>query len=718
VTISAGRPIPEAIAHRTSGSGYFFGSVSRSAATSRLIVSAHGGRRAGQLFVGTLSAVVEHPTHGSFAYLNPVSTLIARYVQTHPSQSTARATRMVYRFLKLPADVPLSTYQTRTALFDGAVFLAAAQKSGGFDAYVSSLVKQLSDPAARHPFRGAPRNDPDLLTSVGTSIAGAIAGRIFQSLESTACAGAGQLESFLSDLGQCPSQNQDAQIQTQLDGMKTQIAQLSSQVTSLKQDLTTLNWDLIFGASALLDIENSITAAHGELQAMKDDATAIGDAAAAACPPLAQLASGSGYCYDLRQNQSDFNTIAARFKSTDLNAIYNGLTGAGGGGFSATFLGATQAQMGGSLQPGQYSLPILSATQNAALIAVRDHFIGLQALQFDVIITYQKTLRAGEGQVCPTMTLGLPESPANECDWSQLWEYELAQEDLPQYTVQALPPDLLVDMRNGYLWNAYPQQICDTIFGTACPAGQDLPNPDPQYAVSPITDPKALAACLSDQNLSDTSPIDIPAYQWTALPGSCLHDYEANTDQAWQGCDVSDCGLQLVVIGPDIPNSAPVGFGGFGQSWFGEQYIPVPAPATPWVFWASQTEELNLLNGWTGSPAAWLTGQGFQNLSAANSGPWSALTSPGLGWMIDMGSSYSPYCAAIIDDPNFSLLGAVSGPVEPSANCFDQGNFELQVGYPPSGMQFNVISQDFPLPPPAPTSLPRATPPGTTPSGS
>jgi hypothetical protein len=91
-----------------------------------------------------------HYTAHHAVYVNPPSTLVARYLIAHPHGRVTRSQRLVRRFLGLPAFFDFAGDMDATNLFDGARFWATARKHGSFDRYVSALVRRVgaTKPAA------------------------------------------------------------------------------------------------------------------------------------------------------------------------------------------------------------------------------------------------------------------------------------------------------------------------------------------------------------------------------------------------------------------------------------------------------------------------------------------------------------------------------------------------------------------------------------------
>jgi hypothetical protein len=113
----------------------------------RVVVS--GGRSASRLFRGTMTVQLRYTAHRA-VYVNPPSTLVARYLSAHPHRGLAFSQRLVRRFLGLPSFFDYAGDMAATGLFDGSRFWATARSHRGFDRYVNALVRRLgaTKPAA------------------------------------------------------------------------------------------------------------------------------------------------------------------------------------------------------------------------------------------------------------------------------------------------------------------------------------------------------------------------------------------------------------------------------------------------------------------------------------------------------------------------------------------------------------------------------------------
>jgi hypothetical protein len=112
------------------------------AAPRQLRVVVSGGRTASRKFSGTMMVQLRHAAHHA-VYVNPPSTLVARYLIAHPRRGLTPSQRRVRRFLGLPSFFDFAGDMAARNLFDGARFWATARKHGSFDRYVKRLVRRL-----------------------------------------------------------------------------------------------------------------------------------------------------------------------------------------------------------------------------------------------------------------------------------------------------------------------------------------------------------------------------------------------------------------------------------------------------------------------------------------------------------------------------------------------------------------------------------------------
>jgi hypothetical protein len=106
----------------------------------RVVVS--GGRAMSRRFRGTM-IVQLHYTAGHAVYVNPPSTLVARYLSAHRRHGLASSQKRVRRFLGVPSFFDFAGDMAATGLFNGSRFWATARSHGGFDRYVGALVKRI-----------------------------------------------------------------------------------------------------------------------------------------------------------------------------------------------------------------------------------------------------------------------------------------------------------------------------------------------------------------------------------------------------------------------------------------------------------------------------------------------------------------------------------------------------------------------------------------------
>src|SRR5262249_16372423 len=124
-------------------------------------VTVAGGTLGDEVFTGKLVADVTDggPTVGIMD-VNAITTLVAAYRDQHPKVSPAHAKTAVRRVLEPPHGFDV-TGQGRgeNPWFSAGWFDQQAQSAGGIQPFVRTLVRQMDDRTATHPFPGAPQND-------------------------------------------------------------------------------------------------------------------------------------------------------------------------------------------------------------------------------------------------------------------------------------------------------------------------------------------------------------------------------------------------------------------------------------------------------------------------------------------------------------------------------------------------------------------------------
>jgi hypothetical protein len=668
VTITGRNGAP--LANLRSGINGYFAVRLAHAPGSYVRVTVTGGRLGGRVFGGTLVAELARFTTGTFVYVNPFSTLVAAYAKAHPSAGLTLAMQRVERFLVIPKATPAFAFALPMKAFDANVFVARAQAGGGIDRYVARLVRKMDNPAARVTFPATAAN------GIAGSLAGAILGRVLNSVLNKACVAGGGLEDFLSEVGACAAQDQNAAINNQFTQIDSALNGINMQLQALSSELTNLNWNIIFTgeqSTGQQAIKTLIPDAYGDLGGMQAALALLGTTPLDSCPPPNPAGTGSGPCSTYQTDYADFVRVALELEESS-DVIFDGLTGNDGEGLlSNTFLGAQQAVIGGSLSQPYSNKPVFTSADVATLTNVQDTMRDTQALQYDIILIYQKGIQLST-QVCPPITEPvLPNVDANACDWANKFAYYAAEEQEWTLSVSPLPSDIAVDTRTGLLWNIYPQQTCDAFFGSTSCGNADVPNPDPDYSIGAFAPLADFQVCRDEQTVPTGFPttVYLPADGWTALPGSCLNDYM-----------VYDSALSTY-IGP---------------------YMGPPEFQTP-VYLASWAQEMQLIDGWGttgGTIADYLRRQGFQDVHVPN-GNWSWLTDPGLGYNADLQQGYGPGCNAGNGQSTNGQL--TTGLLYPSGNCFGQWDFALQSGYAPDSTQFFLSADDI-TNVPAPTTLP------------
>jgi hypothetical protein len=248
-------------------------------------VTVTGGRLDGKPFDGTMRAVVRAYRPLTVVHVNPVTTLVASYLDLHPGISLPDATRAVKRFLGLPkwSTVGRDVRRSR-ALFDGSKFLAQADEAGGFDALIQRLSRQVDDPGTSHAFRAGRRTATAAVSTVD---------------------GVGVLTSLASSLGAGAASYVGGAAAGWLlaqfglgDGLGPDLAQIQQQLQQIADDLTTIKSQLNQVAAAVVQGTYSQLAADaapilGEIDYAEGQLSLLAN-----LPPGAHPADFSGGCAD------------------------------------------------------------------------------------------------------------------------------------------------------------------------------------------------------------------------------------------------------------------------------------------------------------------------------------------------------------------------------------------------------------------------------------
>jgi hypothetical protein len=130
----------------------------------RVVVS--GGRVGRHRFGGRLLADVAGYRFPRTVFIDPVTTLAARFADAHPDLPARRVRRRTKRFLDLPGFYVIGRDGRTDVSFDGRRFFATAGTGRHFDRFVAHLVRQMGSgrahrsfarPAAGQPPRGGAR---------------------------------------------------------------------------------------------------------------------------------------------------------------------------------------------------------------------------------------------------------------------------------------------------------------------------------------------------------------------------------------------------------------------------------------------------------------------------------------------------------------------------------------------------------------------------------
>jgi hypothetical protein len=142
---------------QTSPAGFFSLHPKRLPKDFTVVVSE--GTDGGALFTGDVRAVVAGYDGGSDVGVNPVTSVIAAYHDSHKSESVTQSTRRVKQFLGIGSLVDVGLPLAASAeVFSGKSFLDAAQAGGGFNAFVTSLAGDVSAGKPPRSFAGPPPN--------------------------------------------------------------------------------------------------------------------------------------------------------------------------------------------------------------------------------------------------------------------------------------------------------------------------------------------------------------------------------------------------------------------------------------------------------------------------------------------------------------------------------------------------------------------------------
>jgi hypothetical protein len=275
-------------------SGQSIGSMKRTWATGTFLfhanrplhsftVTVSGGRLDGKPFDGTMRTVVRAYRPLAVVHVNPVTTLVAAYLDLHPGMALPDAIRNVKRFLALPRWSTIGRDVRRSrSLFDGSKFLAQADQAGGFDSLIRQLARQVDDPATTHSFRAARES----ATAAGST-----------------ADGVGVLTSVASSLGDGAASYVGGEAAGWLlaqfglgDGLGPDLAQIQQQLQQIADDLTTIKSQLNQVAAAVVQGTYSQLAANaaptlGQIDYAEDQLSLLAN-----LPPGAHPADFRGGC--------------------------------------------------------------------------------------------------------------------------------------------------------------------------------------------------------------------------------------------------------------------------------------------------------------------------------------------------------------------------------------------------------------------------------------
>lgn len=170
-------------ASSTSTSGSFAATIKGLPPDFRVV--AQGGMALGEPSEAVFAAEYrQHRPDGGPIRINPLTTMVSRYLQRHPSATLDDATAAVKRFLDLPEAFEIAGGLTpRNKYFSVADFMTAARENGGVNSYMDSLVSRMDSGAVQAfpPARVLPRSAGSelalaLAKGAATYVGGEVAG--------------------------------------------------------------------------------------------------------------------------------------------------------------------------------------------------------------------------------------------------------------------------------------------------------------------------------------------------------------------------------------------------------------------------------------------------------------------------------------------------------------------------------------------------------------
>src|SRR5438270_8224278 len=248
LTTAQGKPLPGVKPSTSLAAGAF--AVEATSLPRNFRVVAREGILGARLFTGQLEADVRgwSSTTGDLS-VNVGTTLVAAYLSRHSGASLPVATAAVSKFLGVP---PTRDFALDVSIgdenFDQQALLAEAERHGGLDSYIATLVRQVGG-GRTHRFPGPATNDIEL----------DIAKYLFDSLRTQAndpeclrpppiperCKNvpAGDLLRFLST----PTERALAEILNKLDLISSQLEKLNSVVEELRKSLDQNTYNNVVG---------------------------------------------------------------------------------------------------------------------------------------------------------------------------------------------------------------------------------------------------------------------------------------------------------------------------------------------------------------------------------------------------------------------------------------------------------------------------------------
>lgn len=233
-------------------------------ASYRVVVT--GGHKHGARWHGHLIAVVRGDK-GAVVDLNPVTTVIARYLQAHPSATVARAEDRVEDLLEIPNALAPGDLRISAGEYRDGRLLGAARRPGAFDALTERLARRAGrEQPAGQAAVSADDSAGQRLTQSGPALTG-IADDVAERMLDELIAGAkdkakesltGWLLSALRPGGGGidPTQAQLRRISEQLQVVNAQLVDIKRLLGQIEGDLKLLGYQAVIDKLPLAQIDH------------------------------------------------------------------------------------------------------------------------------------------------------------------------------------------------------------------------------------------------------------------------------------------------------------------------------------------------------------------------------------------------------------------------------------------------------------------------------